>query len=147
MVHNNIFAEKGIGSMFTNIGRKVRGLAVALCVIGILGALGAAVFLYLTKILDLVPCIIIAAGGVLVAWLSSWVLYCIGDTHVRIMRLEDKLIPKPSYAEYLAGSGPVRGFAVTLTIGILTSMFTSVTVSRLMVEAWMAKFKPTKLPL
>lgn len=45
------------------------------------------------------------------------------------------------------GSGPVRGFAVTLTIGILTSMFTSVTVSRLMVEAWMAKCKPTKLPL
>lgn len=45
------------------------------------------------------------------------------------------------------GSGPVRGFAVTLTIGILTSMFTSVTVSRLMVEAWMAKFKPTKLPI
>ena len=45
------------------------------------------------------------------------------------------------------GSGPIRGFAVTLTIGILTSMFTSVTVSRLMVEAWMAKFKPTKLPL
>lgn len=45
------------------------------------------------------------------------------------------------------GSGPVRGFAVTLTIGILTSMFTSVTVSRLMIEAWMAKFKPTKLPL
>lgn len=45
------------------------------------------------------------------------------------------------------GSGPVRGFAVTLTIGILTSMFTSVTVTRLMVEAWMAKAKPTKLPL
>ncbi|MBP5353088.1 MAG: protein translocase subunit SecD [Alphaproteobacteria bacterium] len=45
------------------------------------------------------------------------------------------------------GSGPVRGFAVTLTVGILVSMFTSVTVSRLMVEAWMAKFKPTKLPL
>ena len=45
------------------------------------------------------------------------------------------------------GSGPVRGFAVTLTIGIITSMFTSVTVSRLMVEAWLAKYKPTKLPL
>ena len=45
------------------------------------------------------------------------------------------------------GTGPVRGFAVTLTIGIITSMFTSVTVSRLLVEAWMAKFKPTKLPL
>lgn len=32
------------------------------------------------------------------------------------------------------GTGPVRGFAVVLTIGILTSMFTAVTVSRLMVE-------------
>lgn len=45
------------------------------------------------------------------------------------------------------GSGPVRGFAVTLTIGILTSMFTSITVTRLLVEAWMAKAKPAKLPL
>jgi preprotein translocase subunit SecD len=45
------------------------------------------------------------------------------------------------------GSGPVRGFAVTLAIGILTSMFTSITVSRLLTEAWLAKFKPTKLPL
>ena len=45
------------------------------------------------------------------------------------------------------GSGPVRGFAVTLAIGILTSMFTSITVSRLLVEAWIAKCKPTKLPL
>jgi len=45
------------------------------------------------------------------------------------------------------GSGPVRGFAVTLIIGIATSMFTSVTVSRLLVEAWMLKCKPTKLPL
>ncbi|MBC7106132.1 MAG: protein translocase subunit SecD [Firmicutes bacterium] len=31
---------------------------------------------------------------------------------------------------YYLGTGPVRGFAVTLTIGILTSMFTAVTVSR-----------------
>ena len=45
------------------------------------------------------------------------------------------------------GSGPIRGFAVTLTIGILTSMFTSITVTRLLTEAWMAKSKPTKLPL
>ena len=45
------------------------------------------------------------------------------------------------------GSGPVRGFAVTLAIGIATSMFTSVTVSRLLVEGWFAKCKPTKLPL
>lgn len=95
--------------MFRNIGRKVRGLAVALCVIGILGSIGAGVFLYLTRLLELFPCIAIAAGGVLVSWLSSWTLYCIGDTHVRIERLEEKLIPKPAYAEYLAGNNPARG--------------------------------------
>ena len=95
--------------MFRNIGRKVRGLAVALCVIGILGSIGAGVFLSLTRLLELFPCIAIAAGGVLVSWLSSWTLYCIGDTHVRIERLEEKLIPKPAYAEYLAGNNPARG--------------------------------------
>ena len=95
--------------VFSNIGRKVRGLAVALCVIGILAALGTGVFLYFTKLADLVPCIAIAVGGILVSWLSSWVMYCIGDTHVKIERLEDKLIPKPAYAEYLAGNNPARG--------------------------------------
>ena len=34
------------------------------------------------------------------------------------------------------GSGPIRGFAVTLTIGILTSIFASVTVVRLIVSYW-----------
>lgn len=45
------------------------------------------------------------------------------------------------------GSGPVRGFAVTLAIGIATSMFTSVTVTRLMIASWIARYKPTKLPI
>jgi len=45
------------------------------------------------------------------------------------------------------GSGPVKGFAVTLTVGVATSMFTSVTVTRLIIAAWMKKFKPTKLPI
>ena len=34
------------------------------------------------------------------------------------------------------GSGPIRGFAVTLTIGILTSIFASVTVVRLLIWQW-----------
>ena len=34
------------------------------------------------------------------------------------------------------GSGPIRGFAVTLTIGILTSIFASVTVVRLLISQW-----------
>ncbi|MEM7751665.1 MAG: protein translocase subunit SecD [Pseudomonadota bacterium] len=35
------------------------------------------------------------------------------------------------------GSGPIRGFAVTLSIGIFTSIFTAVTVVRLMVAMWL----------
>jgi len=45
------------------------------------------------------------------------------------------------------GTGPVRGFAVTLAIGIATSMFTSVTVTRIIIQAWLQKYKPTKLPI
>ena len=45
------------------------------------------------------------------------------------------------------GTGPVRGFAVTLALGIMTSMFTSVTFTRLMIAAWIERYKPTKLPI
>ena len=40
------------------------------------------------------------------------------------------------------GSGPVRGFAVTLGLGIITSMFTAVYVTRLIVELWLDWKKP-----
>tara|TARA_R110000782_G_scaffold78276_2_gene154951 strand:+ start:102214 stop:103812 length:1599 start_codon:yes stop_codon:yes gene_type:complete len=42
------------------------------------------------------------------------------------------------------GSGPIKGFAVVLTIGIITSVFTAVTVSRMMVSFWLRK-RPTEL--
>jgi protein-export membrane protein SecD len=45
------------------------------------------------------------------------------------------------------GSGPVRGFAVTLTIGILASMFTAVTVTRLMVTTWLRWARPQAIPI
>ena len=45
------------------------------------------------------------------------------------------------------GTGPVRGFAVTLAIGIATSMFTSVTITRLIITSWLQKYKPTRLPI
>ena len=45
------------------------------------------------------------------------------------------------------GSGPVRGFAVTLAVGIATSLFTSVTVTRLIITAWYNHFKPKALPI
>ena len=45
------------------------------------------------------------------------------------------------------GSGPIKGFAVTLAIGILTSMFTAIMVTRLMVVSWLHRRRPQKLPL
>jgi preprotein translocase subunit SecD len=48
---------------------------------------------------------------------------------------------------YFFGSGPVRGFAVTLSIGIVTSMFTAIMVTRLMVVAWLRRTKPKALPI
>ncbi len=48
---------------------------------------------------------------------------------------------------YHFGSGPVRGFAVTLALGILTSMFSAVLVTRLLVVWWTHRAKPTALPI
>ena len=45
------------------------------------------------------------------------------------------------------GSGPIRGFAVTLTIGVLASMFTAVTVTRMLVAGWLRWKRPKELPL
>jgi len=48
---------------------------------------------------------------------------------------------------YQFGSGPVRGFAVTLTIGIIASMFTAITLSRLMLVSWMRWARPTTIAI
>jgi protein-export membrane protein SecD len=45
------------------------------------------------------------------------------------------------------GSGPVRGFAVTLGLGIITSFFTAVMVTRLMVVLWLAIRRPKTLTI
>jgi preprotein translocase subunit SecD len=45
------------------------------------------------------------------------------------------------------GSGPVKGFAVTLAAGIFTSVFTAVSLSRLFIVKWARKTKPVKLKL
>ncbi len=43
---------------------------------------------------------------------------------------------------FVMGSGPVRGFAVTLGLGIVTSVFTAIWVTRLMISIWMARRRP-----
>jgi len=48
---------------------------------------------------------------------------------------------------YLFGSGPVRGFAVSLGLGILTSIVTAVTMTRMMIALWYRYQRPTRLPI
>ena len=43
---------------------------------------------------------------------------------------------------YQFGTGPIRGFAVTLSLGIVASMFTAIFVSRAIFEYWARKFGP-----
>ncbi|MFN3077210.1 MAG: protein translocase subunit SecD [Alphaproteobacteria bacterium] len=45
------------------------------------------------------------------------------------------------------GTGPIRGFAVALGTGLITSMFTAVMVTRLMVVLWVRRTKPQVLPV
>jgi protein-export membrane protein SecD len=45
------------------------------------------------------------------------------------------------------GSGPIRGFAITLSIGIVTSVFTAFTVTRLIVAQWIRYRRPSSVPI
>ena len=48
---------------------------------------------------------------------------------------------------FAMGSGPVKGFAVTLGIGIVTSVFTAVVVTRMMLVFWLRRARPAALPI
>ena len=48
---------------------------------------------------------------------------------------------------FAVGAGPVRGFAVTLGIGVMTSVFTAVFVTRLIVAIWFSRARPKTLAL
>lgn len=43
---------------------------------------------------------------------------------------------------FVMGSGTVKGFAVTLGIGVVTSVFTAIYITRLIIEVWMARARP-----
>jgi preprotein translocase subunit SecD len=48
---------------------------------------------------------------------------------------------------FFIGTGPVRGFAVTLGIGIITTVFTAFTLTRLMVAWWVRMWRPRTVPI
>ena len=45
----------------------------------------------------------------------------------------------------ILGSGPVKGFAIVLLIGIATTVFTAVNLTRMLVALWVRKHKPTEI--
>ena len=48
---------------------------------------------------------------------------------------------------FYIGTGPVRGFAVTLGVGILTTVFTAFTMTRLIVATWVRWRRPQRVPI
>ncbi|MDQ4059747.1 MAG: SecD/SecF family protein translocase subunit, partial [Pseudomonadota bacterium] len=48
---------------------------------------------------------------------------------------------------FFFGTGPIRGFAVTLAIGNVTSFFTAVTVTRWIVAQWVRTVRPARVPI
>lgn len=48
---------------------------------------------------------------------------------------------------YYFGSGPVKGFAVTLSIGLLSTLFASVMFTRMIIIYWVKKTKPKTIPI
>jgi SecD/SecF fusion protein len=44
------------------------------------------------------------------------------------------------------GTGPIKGFAVTLAIGIVTTVFTAFTLTRWMIAVWLRKVRPVQIP-
>lgn len=45
------------------------------------------------------------------------------------------------------GTGPIKGFAVTLSIGVVSSMFTAIMVTRLLIVIWLRRARPTTLAI
>jgi preprotein translocase subunit SecD len=48
---------------------------------------------------------------------------------------------------FIFGSGPVRGFAVTITVGIVTTLFTATVFARLLTSRWYIRRRPAALPV
>jgi preprotein translocase subunit SecD len=48
---------------------------------------------------------------------------------------------------FFIGTGPVRGFAVTLGVGIVTTLFTAFTLTRLIIAWWVFSAKPKAIPI
>jgi preprotein translocase subunit SecD len=53
----------------------------------------------------------------------------------------------PAIALMWLGSGPIRGFAVTLTIGLILNVITAVGVSKMIFDAWSLRRKVSSISI
>ncbi len=53
----------------------------------------------------------------------------------------------PSMLMFGFGSGPIRGFAVTISIGVIVSLYTAIMITRLLVVQWLRRSRPKALVL
>ena len=75
------------------------------------------------------------------------------DTHFDFTRFRRISFPISALLSIVAitlffiGTGPVQGFAVTLGIGIITTVFTAFTMTRLIVAWWVRWKRPQSVPI
>ncbi len=48
---------------------------------------------------------------------------------------------------FFMGAGPVRGFGITLSLGLICSMFTAISLSRLLIAIWFERRRPKTLAI
>ena len=61
--------------------------------------------------------------------------------------IDSNMTAFPRALLFIFGSGPVRGFAVTITVGIVTTLFTATMLARLMMVRGYAATRPAALPV
>lgn len=52
-----------------------------------------------------------------------------------------------AYALFLLGTGPIRGFGLTLTIGVIVSLFTALTCTRIVFDVWLSRKDRTTIAI
>ena len=74
---------------------------------------------------------------------------CIRDSNRALRTILDANITTliASLILIFLGTGPVKGFAVTLSIGVITSFFTAFLITRVIIANWLLKRKPGELPI
>ena len=52
-----------------------------------------------------------------------------------------------AFVLFFMGSGPIRGFSITLGVGVLTSLFTAVMITKFLIMIWYTLTQPKKIKI